>query len=323
MAEANFKIDAAVAEMSPELREQCEGMRRAAAQSEAWSKAPRAWLEMMHEWICMVLGLCSITGAAIPDFIDEIKRTDPLVFGPLAPGLWLRAWRWMWTLQAGSEARKAAFTLGEAAFWFERWRTATESTVERPKDETAEFRAEAALRILRWHVDDAKQEASVAQHWGFKPTPGQHGRVYEGRFELDKVNVTIAGADGKLETRLEDVPAGQQAPVGVPHRVARVDGELLARCEGVTWGDDDWESARLGWAILEDHFQHRGADVARLWPSRVGGPLPPAAAAACSLGAAFFQRFTELCIASLPAAQPWAMTTDDVTRFLELILEET
>lgn len=135
---------------------------------------PRPWAAMFVTWTSLLDSLCAIVGAhAGMPMIEEASAA---------------VWRWMLTLPACSEARKAAFTLGYAAMMIERWRAATEAanrglddgSVIRVPDAMVAIgqRAELLLRIAGWHIDDARAEALIRARDGRERPIPAHERVY-------------------------------------------------------------------------------------------------------------------------------------------------
>lgn len=146
----------------------------------------------------------------------------------------------------------------------------------------------AALLIERWG------EATRVRPLGEAPmmldlTIGQRAEALL-RIAAWHVDDARGEAHGRTLGREPTIPPHER----VYHRTA--DGP------GVAFGVP-WTSAILGHAILGDHFEHRRGTIK-------GSPLD------------LVKQFVELCIASLPDG-PWVMTTRDVERFLELILEDS
>lgn len=242
-------------------------------------RAPRPWGDLVCVWATLMHKLAAIVGAP-PEELDGnwLAARD-------GQAVALTTWRWMWSLPPCSEARKAAFTAGAAAQATERLRKATDVSEDDDRGpcgarpEPSGHRAEQLLRILAWHVDDAKGEAAALRfHKAAAPTIPPHERVYE-----------------RQPSGLAIV-AVHVVATGLP-----VSAEILAR------------------AILADHRAHRPDDRKRINQliARENITVDEASATA----RAFEQSFNELCIASLPDG-PWVMTSQDVGRFLDLILEE-
>lgn len=283
-----------------------EGERGEAAALISKATAPRTWAAMLDAWGALLGTLCSVLdgdqGRALRHDERLLKQHAQGVLpeaSTITP-LHLRVWRWMWSLPPRSETRKAAFTLGHAALWIERWRTCVTKVPFRPddgfpicdgymvgpddgktglqvSDEKARAlpegqaigqRAEALLRILAWHVDDAKGEAAALRYHGKQaPEIPAWERMYErdteGRFLICHTPTPLTG--------------------------------------GCSWSGLVAHN-ETGRAILDDHqIAHRH-------------PLD-------GLGEATRRRFAETAIASLPDG-PWTMTSIDVARFADAILED-
>lgn len=246
-------------------------------------KPPRPWADMWSTHRAL--------GGSLLTLLMGEEAAAQLLMAMLDKSNEARAW-WgiMWSLPPNSEARKAAFTLGQAALLIERWRSCVTMVLFRPDDgfpicegwmigpddgktplQTSEenaralpaalaigHAAEALLRIAAWYIDDARGEAH-GRTLGVEPSIPPHERVYERE----------RGASG----------------IAIGGRVySAVNGHHIAR------------------AALADHFEHRRGSIK-------GSPTELA------------QRFTETAIASLPDG-PWVMTSVDVSRFLDMILEE-
>lgn len=236
---------------------------------------PRPWAAMLNTWNDLLESLVAL--------LTPKGEIGPLVavaggkgFGG-AEGLRLQVWRWMWSLPLCSEARKAAFTLGHAAYEIERWRVHLAAGADEFKrnghlrsqiDDTIGQHAEALLRIAKWHIErDARGEADGQRlHGAPAPSISPHERVYTG--------------DVESYTRAVR-PNGSAIYFPEEH------GQALA--EAIV---DDWLHVR----------EALRGDTLALYPRHV-------------------QAFAETAIASLPVG-PWVMTSEDVSRFLDMILED-
>lgn len=228
---------------------------------------------MLVTWRALLGELCSFLP---PPLADAGRRLLHFEFDRGYTALHLLVWRWMWALPPCSEARKAAFTLGAAAMWIERWRT--ESAACEPACPGEAFgctrdigqRAEALLRIAAWHRNDAWGEAQARKLGGHVPAIPSWERVYERTAEGA---IVIGGCTWT---------GGDELARGAAHRA-------------------------LALAILSDHQ----AITAHGRALRIG---------TAEARDRIIDAFTRTALASLPDG-PWVMTSADVTRFLELIIE--
>lgn len=134
--------------------------------------APRRWDMMLVTWTELCFALATIVGLVPISEVAFIVSAAEDKFD-----LHLRAWRWMWALQPCSEARKAAFTLGMAAWLIDRWRRECMHQRLGVIDIRLGQRAESALRIMRWHLGDARgEQASIRS--GEPPTIPSWERVW-------------------------------------------------------------------------------------------------------------------------------------------------
>lgn len=128
---------------------------------------PRSWSAMVAAWSQRWKELQRI----VPPLTRPIEQPDILDLARMG-------FRWAWELPPCSEARKAAFSLGRAALAIEAWRVAPEHSLQARE---AGQRAAGELRVLLWHIDDARAERSgLAYHKLNAPPIPRHERVYQG-----------------------------------------------------------------------------------------------------------------------------------------------
>lgn len=162
---------------------------------------PRSWQAMLVTWWVLLAAGQEVTG------LGRIKEVSLFANGEVS--LSHQVWHEMWSLPPCSEARKAAFTLGAAAWLIERWRVACSEPYEdraypAPLTRAALHRAvgqlaESFLRKAAWHIDDARGEAH-ARTLGHEPTIPPHERIYcaGGPLEPDHGRIsfiTLAGRE--------------------------------------------------------------------------------------------------------------------------------
>lgn len=220
--------------------------------------APRTWSAMLDAWGAMLGSLCSVLPEADADTGRRIAARYTSTYAPPSgSSLPLAAWRWMWSLPPCSEARKCAFSLGVAALRIERWRSVLASL---PADSDIGQAAETALRIVAWHVQDARGQAAAIRYHGATVEIPPHERVYTNGPAPD-------GGTPALTRMMSQHPGLARAILDdyVEHR--RADRTRLSRCLGATnLRDDDavrFFAERCVASMPDGHWVMTSSDVGR------------------------------------------------------------
>ncbi len=148
----------------------------------AGTAGDRSLFQMMTAWTCRVIELASITGSAPPEDISGDPRAADWSDMPR------RAWCWMWTFPSNTQARRAAFLLGKAAFMLHRYATARGAEKSRaPLDPVR-----VALDELRSALDATREEIRV--FGGYNNDRFGWRSPWEDRWIMYRTNKSLAEA---------------------------------------------------------------------------------------------------------------------------------